>query len=134
MVRADGDVKATADLKGKTVAAPFGATTHYHLLAALKIAGLDTKDVMIVDMQPPDMLAAWQRGDIDGGFVWEPTLAKMLELGGRVLVRSGELAAKGYITGDIGFVRRAFAEKYPHIVSAYIENQIRAVELFREKP
>jgi taurine transport system substrate-binding protein len=103
-------------------------------LAALKEGGVDPKSVKIVDMQPPDMLAAWLRGDIDAGFVWEPTLAKMVEAGGRVLLESGELAAKGYITGYIGFVRNGFAERYPDLVVAYLENQIRAVEFYRTNP
>ena len=25
-------------------------------------------------MSPPDMVAAWERGDINGGFVWDPAL------------------------------------------------------------
>ena len=134
VVRSDSGISSPRELIGKTVAAPFGATTHYHLLAALTLWDVDPGKVRIVDMQPPDMLAAWLRGDIDAGFVWEPTLAKMLDSGGKVLVASGEIAAKGYLTGDIGFVRREFAEKYPHLVVAYLENQIRAVELYREDP
>ena len=33
------------DLAGKRVSAPFGATTHYHLLAAFKEFGLDPDNV-----------------------------------------------------------------------------------------
>jgi len=36
VVRAESAVKTVQDLVGKTLAAPFGSTTHYHLLAALK--------------------------------------------------------------------------------------------------
>jgi taurine transport system substrate-binding protein len=122
------------DLAGKRVSAPFGATTHYHLLAAFKEFGLDPATVQIFDMQPPEMLAAWQRGDLDAGFVWEPTLAKMLELDGRVLISSGELASRGYITGDIGLVRKEFGEKYPDVVWKYVANLDRAVAYYRSNP
>ena len=134
VVRQDGDVHEVTDLVGKRVAAPFGATTHYHLLAALELAGVDPDSLTILDMAPADMRAAWQRGDIDAGFVWEPTLAAMLELGGRVLVSSGELAAQGFLTGDIGIVRSGFAESHPELVIAYLENQMRAVELIAADP
>ena len=134
VVHADGEIDEITDLAGKRVAAPFGATTHYHLLAAFEEFGLDPADVEIFDMQPPEMLAAWQRGDIDAGFVWEPTLARMLEFDGRVLISSGELAARGYLTGDIGLVRRAFAERYPDIVARYLANLHRAVEFYRSDP
>jgi taurine transport system substrate-binding protein len=134
VVREDSDIDEIADLEGLRVAAPFGATTHYHLLAAFNEFGLDPESVEIFDMQPPEMLAAWQRGDIDAGFVWEPTLAQMLEFDGRVLISSGELAARGYLTGDIGLVRREFAEAYPDIVAQYVANLDRAVALYREDP
>ncbi|MCG8480868.1 MAG: ABC transporter substrate-binding protein, partial [Spirochaetales bacterium] len=113
---------------------PFGATTHYHLLAAFEEFGVDPATVEIFDMQPPEMLAAWQRGDIDAGFVWEPTLAQMLEFDGRVLISSGELASRGYVTGDIGLVRTAFAERYPEVVSTYLATLHRAVQFYRTNP
>lgn len=134
VVREESEIEEIGDLVGKKVAAPFGATTHYHLLAALGLAGVDTEEVTILDLQPPDMLAAWQRGDIDAGFVWEPTLAKMLELGGRVLISSRRLASEGFVTGDIAIVHSDFARDYPTILAKYLANQDRAVRYYREHP
>lgn len=134
VVREGEGIESLADLTGKTVAAPFGATTHYHLLMALKLAGIDPGSLRILDMPPTEMLAAWTRGDIDAGFVWEPTLASMLESGGRVLVSSGTLAKQGFLTGDIGIVSRDFAAEHPEIVVRYIRNQLRAVALIRSSP
>jgi taurine transport system substrate-binding protein len=127
-------IKSVADLVGKKVAAPFGSTTHYSLLGALKLASVDPAKVRILDMQPPDMLAAWQRGDIDAGYVWEPTLKKMVDGGGDVIVTSREMAQKGYLTGDVAVARRAFAEKHPDLVVRYVQTQIRAVELWLKNP
>jgi taurine transport system substrate-binding protein len=121
-----------ADLAGKKVAAPFGSTTHYHLLVAFKVFGLDPKKATVLDMQPPDMLAAWQRGDIDAGFVWEPTLIKMKEAGGEILVSSKQLADKGYITADVAVARKGFSEKYPPLVSAYLASLSKAVDFYRQ--
>ena len=36
VVRTDANIKSFKDLEGKTIAAPFGSTTHYLLLQALK--------------------------------------------------------------------------------------------------
>jgi taurine transport system substrate-binding protein len=114
------------------VAAPFGSTTHYHLLVAFKVFGLDPRKATVLDLQPPDMLAAWQRGDIDAGFVWEPTLIKMKEAGGEILVTSKQLADKGFITADVAVVRTAFAQKYPAFVQTYVANLSKAVDFYRK--
>lgn len=134
VVKKGKGITKVADLAGKKVAAPFGSTTHYHLLVAFKEFGLDPKTVTVLDMQPPDMLAAWVRGDLDAGFVWEPTLIKMLESGGEVLVSSRALAEKGYLTADVAVVRKGFAEKYPQMVATYVKTLGRAVDFYREKP
>jgi taurine transport system substrate-binding protein len=134
VVKSGKGIKQVKDLEGKKVAAPFGSTTHYHLLVGLKEFKVDPSKVRILDMQPPDMLAAWTRGDIDAGFVWEPTLIKMKEAGGEIILTSKQLADRGFLTADVAVARKAFAEKYPQLVAAYVKNLSRAVELFREKP
>ena len=130
VVRKNAGINSVQDLVGKKVAVPFGATTHYHLLAALELAGVNPEDVEIFDMQPPDALAAWHRGDIDGSFIWEPTLAKMIEADGEVLIYSRKLSEAGYLTGDITVVRKKFAKKYPELVVEYLAAEIKAVELY----
>ncbi|MGB7487983.1 MAG: glycine betaine ABC transporter substrate-binding protein, partial [Phormidesmis sp.] len=79
-------ITSMADLVDKKIGVPFGSTTHFSLLSALDNEGIDPTTVQILDLQPQDMLAAWQRGDIDGGFVWQPTLSKMLDEDGTVLI------------------------------------------------
>lgn len=132
VVKQDSGITEVKDLAGKRIAVPFGATTHYHLLAALELEGIDPETVEIFDMQPLDVLAAWHRGDIDGSFIWEPTLAKMLESGGEVIIYSRKLAEAGYLTGDITVAREGFAEKYPELVTQYIESEVKAVSFYRE--
>jgi taurine transport system substrate-binding protein len=128
------DIGSLEDLAGRRVGVPFGATTHYHLLVAFELNDIDPAGIEVLDMGPADILAAWQRGDIDAAFVWEPTLSAMLELGGEVLVSSRVLAAEGFLTGDIGIVYRGFAEDHPEIVTRYIENQMWAIDLIRSDP
>lgn len=120
-------------LVGKKVGTPFGSTAHYSLLAALDLAGVDPNDVEIVDLEPQDILAAWQRGDIDAAYVWNPTLAE-LRADGTVLATSEELAAQGKLTADLAVVTTAFAEKYPEVMRIWVEQQDRAVRLYRDDP
>jgi taurine transport system substrate-binding protein len=134
VVREDSQIESMADLQGKRVAAPFGATTHYHLLVALELFGVDPDSLEVIDLAPSDMRAAWQRGDIDAGFVWEPTLTALLEMDGEVLISSRQIAEEGFLTGDIGIVHREFAERHPEIVTQYIRNQMWAIDLIQEDP
>jgi taurine transport system substrate-binding protein len=134
VVKKGKGIKAVKDLAGKKVAAPFGSTTHYHLLVAFKVFGVDPKKATILDMQPPDMLAAWQRGDIDAGFVWEPTLIKMVESGGEIILSSRALAERGFLTADVAVVRKGFAEKHPDLVVRYLGSLSRAVDFYRKEP
>ncbi|SQC19839.1 Taurine-binding periplasmic protein TauA [Klebsiella pneumoniae] len=65
------------DLIGKRIAVPFISTTHYSLLSALKHWGIKPGQVQIINLQPPAIIAAWQRGDIDGAYVWAPAVNEL---------------------------------------------------------
>lgn len=132
-VKSSANIHSIQELKGKKVAVPFSSTAHYSLLSALKLAGVNAADVKILDMQPPDIFAAWQRGDIDAAYVWNPVLGKLLA-DGKVLTDSGKLAEQGIITADLGLVRTDFAQKYPDIVAKYIKIQQKAHDLYQSNP
>jgi taurine transport system substrate-binding protein len=128
------DITSVAQLKGKKVATPLASTSHYSLLAALDDAGLSAKDVKVVDAEPDDIYAAWTRGDIDGAYVWNPNLAKIIKDGGHVLVSSADLAKEGKTTYDLAVVTKAFAGKYPDAVRTWVAQQDKAVKLYRSNP
>ncbi len=133
VVKNSAGIASLADLAGKTVATPFASTAHYSLLSALELAGVDPASVTIIDLQPQDILAAWQRGDIDGAYVWNPVLGELLA-DGTVITDSAQLAEQGVVTADIGVVSTEFAETYPELVTAYIKLLDKAVALYRSTP
>lgn len=124
---------SVADLKGKTIAAPFGTTSHYALLNALKLAGLSDSDVTLLDMGGADIVAAWSRGDIDAAYIWSPALDECLK-DGTILTNDGELAAQGVTIPEIGIARNEFAEKYPTLVSQYVKALINVYDLVKNNP
>jgi taurine transport system substrate-binding protein len=126
--------KTIADLKGKKIATPFGSTAHFSLLNLLKLENISDTEVTILDMQPPDIVAAWQRGDINGTYVWQPNLSKLKKQGGTILATSAELAEKGVVTADVGVVSKAFAQKYPDAVKKYVEVLNQAIDIYRKDP
>lgn len=128
------EIKSVADLKGKKVAVPFVSTSHYALLGALKSEGVDPASVQILDFVPKDIPAAFERGDIDGAWVWHPALGQVVKLGGTIITSNGEVSKKGYVTWDNGVVTEDFASKYPDAVTEFVKAQQKALDLFKSDP
>ncbi len=121
VARNGSGVNSLADLKGKKIGLPFVSTTHFHALVALQDAGIDPRTVRIVNLRPPEILAAWERGDIDATFVWDPVLAKVKQ-SGKVLVTSGQIAAKtGKATFDALAVNKEFARAHDAFLTQFVQ-------------
>jgi taurine transport system substrate-binding protein len=131
---AKSGIKTIADLKGKKVATPFGSTAHFSLESLLQQEKISQSDLTILDLQPPEIVAAWQRGDINAAYLWQPNLSKLLKDGGTVLITSADLAKQGVVTADIGVVRKEFSEKYPDAVKQYVGVLDEAVKTYRSDP
>jgi taurine transport system substrate-binding protein len=118
IARNGSGINKVEDLKGKKVGVPFVSTTHFHLLFALELAKVSPKDVQILNMRPPEIAAAWERGDIDATFIWPPVLNK-IKANGKVIVSSGELSKKGKATFDGFVVNEKFAKENPAFMVAF---------------
>ena len=77
VARNGSGINSVKDLKGKKVATPFVSTAHYQLMADMKSEGVDPKGVNVMNLRPPEIAAAWERGDIDAAFIWDPVLSKI---------------------------------------------------------
>jgi taurine transport system substrate-binding protein len=110
MVARNGSgVSGVADLKGKRIGVPFTSTTHFHTLVALQAAQVNPAQVKILNMRPPEIAAAWERGDIDATFVWDPVLSKV-KASGRQIISSGEISQQtGKATFDGIIVNKSWA-------------------------
>lgn len=121
------------ELVGKKIATPFVSTAHYSLLTALKHWNMDPKSVEILNLRPPEIAAAWTRGDIDGAYVWDPVLAE-LKKSGTVLATSADVADWGGPTFDAWIVSKTFAEAHPEIVTAFVKVTGDAYAAYKANP
>ncbi|MGY6038869.1 taurine ABC transporter substrate-binding protein [Aeromonas sp. AE23HZ002T15] len=121
------------DLVGKRIAVPYTSTTHYSLLAALKHWGVDPAKLQIVNLQPPAIIAAWQRGDIDGAYVWAPALNQLAKEG-KVLTDSAQVGQWGAPTLDVWVVRKDFAKAHPEVVQAFVSSTLAAQRGYLDNP
>ncbi|MFD1559721.1 taurine ABC transporter substrate-binding protein [Paraburkholderia silviterrae] len=119
VVRDGSGIAKPADLKGKTIGVPFVSTTHYHTMFALQHWGIDPSNVKILNMQPNQIVAAWDRGDIDAAYVWDPALAE-LKKSGKVLITSGDLSKLGKPTFDGIAVDRKWGEEHKDFMAKFV--------------
>lgn len=132
VVKKDSGISSVKDLKGKKIATTFASTSHFSLLSAIKENGLSENDVTLYDMSAPDMYASWQRGEIDGVYVWEPVKSQLLDNDGTEIISSEEMADKGALTAEVGIVSDSFYEKYPEAVKTYIDVLDQSVKSYRD--
>lgn len=133
VVRNGSGITKPEDLIGKKIAVPFVSTGHYSLLAALKHWKIDPSKVQIINLRPPEITAAWQRGDIDATYVWDPALGKAKE-SGKVLATSADVGKWGAPTFDAWIVRKDFAEKNPGFVTKFAGVTLDAYAAYRANP
>ncbi|MPN18470.1 Taurine-binding periplasmic protein [bioreactor metagenome] len=132
LVARDGSgVTNFKSMEGKRVGVPFVSTAHYQLIAALGKEGVDARKVNIMNMRPPEIAAAWERGDIDGTFVWDPVLAKVKQKG-KVIATSGDIATMGYPTFESIVVTSKFANENPEFMVAFVKALNRASAQVRD--
>jgi sulfonate transport system substrate-binding protein len=93
----DAPAKGPGDLKGKTIAVPFGAAAHRETLAALEGAGLNPKeDANVINLGIQELVnvigggardGAW--GAVHAGGAWDPAYADLEHAGKVRTVASG---------------------------------------------
>ncbi len=96
------------DLKGKKIAVPVGSTAHYSLMGGLTHAGIAETDVTIMNLPADQIAAAWDSGQVDAAFIWEPVQNQILQTGTFIL-GADQTAAWGFPTFNGWVVNTAFA-------------------------
>lgn len=129
IVPASSKTAGIKDLKGKKVAVLAGTSSHYGLLKIAKAAGLGAKDLLIVDMVPPDAKSAFETNQVAGWAVWPPWVEQeVVSNKGRVLP-----GGDAYIH-SIMAVRGQMTDKHPEMIRAVVSAIERAKEWIRQSP
>lgn len=112
LIAKDGSgITSLADLVGKRVAVPVGSTAHYSLMGALAHEGIAEADVTIVNLPADQIAAAWDSGQVDAAFIWEPVQNQILQTG-TFIVGADQTAEWGFPTFDGWVVNSAFAAEH----------------------
>jgi NitT/TauT family transport system substrate-binding protein len=128
-------INAPADLKGKKIATPqLGNTQDVALRAWLKSNGLNADqqgggDVSILPQDNATAVQAFAQGAIDGAWVPEPNLSKMIiESKGKLLVNEKDLWPNGQFVTTHLIVTQKFLKDYPETVKKLLQGHIESVK------
>jgi sulfonate transport system substrate-binding protein len=82
-------ITSIQQLKGKKIAYGSGSSANYNLLTVLDKAGLTTKDVTLVNLQPANALAAFTSGSVDAWDIWPPYVQQVVAQDGAKVISVG---------------------------------------------
>jgi len=126
--------KSVADLRGRKIAIYRAGGSHGTLLQILSKAGLGMADVTLVNLTPPDAMAAFSKGDVDAWMIWDPSVAiAQQKYGARVLA-----VPDANDIGQFGFHyanRKALQDpgKRTALID-YITRHVRSLEWLKQNP
>ena len=133
VVRDGSGITAPQDLRGKTIGVPFVSTTHFHLLFALEQFDIEPTEVKVLNMQPNAIASAWEGGQIDAAFVWDPALGRIKKTG-RVMITSGQLSSWGKATFDGMIVDRGWGQANKDFMAKFVKIIADADADYRNNP
>jgi sulfonate transport system substrate-binding protein len=89
-------ITSITQLKGKKIAYASGSSADYNLLTVLNKAGLTTKDVTPVSLQPASALAAFSSGSVDAWDIWPPYVQQVVAQDGAKVISVGSKYGSPY--------------------------------------
>ena len=137
VVPAGSTARTPADFKGKKIASPeLGNTQDVALRTWISSAGLRPgKDVTVLPIKNPDILMLFQQRKLDGAWVPEPWVTRLVrEGGGKILFDERSLWPEGKFPTAIVVVRQEYLAKNREVVRRFLDAHVEVTELIRKNP
>ena len=96
VVPKNSPITSIQQLKGKKIAYGSGSSANYNLLTVLTKAGLTTKDVTLVNLQPALALAAFTSGSVAAWDIWPPYVQQVVSQDGARVLATGSAYGSPY--------------------------------------
>jgi sulfonate transport system substrate-binding protein len=127
------DPDRPSSLKGKKIATQLGTSGQYMLARYCEMAGINIRDVTVVNMAPADMIAATSRGDMDG-FSWtrEAAITADRQSGGIVAVMNQEGLEHYFRSHELLLTTEQVIKQQPQLLDAAVRSLF-AAEAYMEK-
>lgn len=133
-VQADSGISSVADLKGKKVITTTGTTADIYLHRALQKAGLDRKDVTVVNAKMPDAVQAFIAGNVPAVALWVPFDLRVDEAGkgAKEIDNAGDYPDAG--VGDGWIANNEWYDANQNTIKKIIGAWLKVNESFRKDP
>jgi len=126
---ARNEIATLNDLRGKRIAIEKDWLSYFFLLYVLDSAGISPHEVELVDMDVSKTGSALLAGEIDAGVLWEPWLAKTLELGTLHTLADSK---KHPVIYDVLIATESVLKKYPTYATGLRSAWRDSVEMFEK--
>lgn len=134
-------IKSLDDIKGRRIATPqLGNTQDVALLNYLasrhhKVDATTGKGaVTVVRQDTKEIPTSFERGDLDGAWVPEPTASQLVSAGGKVLLDERKLWKDGRFVITNVVVSQKFLAHHPDVVEAVLRGSVRTNAWIRQHP
>ncbi|PDV98372.1 sulfate ABC transporter substrate-binding protein [Candidatus Chloroploca asiatica] len=140
VVRPEAGINGPSDFAGKRFATPqYGGTQDVALRHLMQQYDLKPADrggtVTILPSQNPDILTLFRKGDLDGAWVPEPWVSRLvLEAGGTVLIDERSLWPEGRFISTVLVVHPRFLREHPDLVEAFLRAHVDTVQYMQAQP
>lgn len=130
--RADHGIADPKDLKGRKVGVTPKTKGEFFLARFLILNGMDSRDVVIVQLEPARIVAALAQGTIDAASIWEPFVSDILR-------RLGTKARSWPAQSELSFYylllgKEKWLKEHPEAVKRFLTSLVQAEEFTRENP
>ncbi|HET7635298.1 MAG TPA: NrtA/SsuA/CpmA family ABC transporter substrate-binding protein [Burkholderiales bacterium] len=125
-------VKSIKELSGKKIGLVTGSDAHYGLLKALQENGMSPHSINILNMQPPQQVAALLNGDVDAVFTWAPFLFQLQDRGAHAIFNNGDLK---YGPGYLGWAgKKAWLDRHRSDILKLLRGWDMGLQKMKEAP
>lgn len=111
------NVSSAKDLKGKRIGAQKGTTPFFGLIRYLEREGMGLKDIQYVDVNAPNAVPAFRKGEVDAIWVWSPWQNMLVGMGGKRVVSNKDIGA---LAPQVWAVRSDWAKKNPEALQRFL--------------
>lgn len=127
------DIKSLDEVKGKRVGIATGTGSELFWVALSNKKSMKPEDYKRVQVEAPEMVAAFERNDIDAFAVWEPWITRASKaLGPKMRVIQDGQGIFG--TRSMTYMNKDWVEKNPAATKAFMKSLKEAMDMVKAKP